>query len=102
MLRRKDEVLHAKYIAKMVKFPKGVMMFGTLTAEGLGSLQSVPNKINADVNIRIFVENLVPNAAHYFQNSDYIFQKDGAPPHRAKKTKVYLDGMGGRCPGLAW
>lgn len=67
----------------------GVMLWGCITCNGVGTLAFVEGNINAEKYIDILEDNLWPVVARHFPQNDYIFQDDNAPVHRARTVIEY-------------
>lgn len=90
VIRTKKEAYHRDCLKRTVKFPASVMVWGCMSAKGLGQLCFVENSINAVCYINILKENLLPSIPKITTFNEYIFQQDGAPAHTAKLTKKWL------------
>lgn len=67
-----------------------LMVWGCITAHGVGTLCIVDGNINAEKYIEIIDSNLWPVVAMHFPNNQYIFQDDNAPVHRARVVKDFV------------
>jgi len=67
----------------------GVLIWGCITFNGLGTLDFVEGDINALKYIDILEDNLWPVVARYFPQNNSIFQDDNAPIHRAREVMEY-------------
>jgi hypothetical protein len=94
VIRSKDEAFHADCIKRTVKFPKGVMIWGCMSAKGLGNFEFIDGIVNAEKYQKILTNGLLPsiNKLHAEENS--IFQQDGASCHTAKSTQKWLSEKG--------
>jgi len=69
----------------------GIMVWGAMTASGLGPLVRVDEKINSDKYCRILEEHLLPYLDELGGRQAYIFQQDNAPSHKAKSTMEWFE-----------
>lgn len=97
VLRRKNEAFHKDCLNRKVKFPASIMVWGCMSAKGVGSLCFV----DGIVNLKILKDHLLPSIEELQSNDkDYIFQQDGAPCHKSKKTMAWLKRKG--LPLIDW
>ncbi len=59
-----------------MKFPKSVMIWGTVTSAGDGTLCFIKSKVNAAVYQEIGEHFMVPSAVKLYGNYDFLFQQD--------------------------
>ena len=79
--RKSGERFHAHCVTPTVKFSTSVMIWGCMTAFGLGPLIFVEGAVNAKKS----KENVLPTIEDITQYIDHpIFQDDSAPCHRAQ------------------
>jgi len=69
----------------------GIMVWGAMTAAGLGPLVRVNEKINSDKYCQILEEYLLPYMEELGGRHTYIFQQDNAPSHKAKATMEWFE-----------
>lgn len=101
MLRTKSEAFHTDCLVKKVKHPASIMVWGCMSAYGVGKLHFIDGIVNAQKYIDILQNQLLPSIETI--KSDYdevIFQQDGAPCHTAKKVKTWLSAN--EIPLLDW
>lgn len=92
VIRRPGEEFLSECIRRSVKFPVSVMVWGCMSAQGVGALHIVDGTVNADKYIGILENHLLPTIRDVERrNVEYIFQQDGAPCHTAKKTKAWME-----------
>lgn len=90
--RRTGEEFHPDCLHSTVKHPLGQMVWGCITAKGVGRLMFVKGTVNAEVYISILRSKLLPTIADMFGSSDEcMFQDDSAPCHRAKKVSTLIN-----------
>jgi len=68
----------------------GIMVWGAMTAAGLGPLVRVNEKINAEKYCQILQEHLLPYMDELGGQQTCIFQQDNAPSHKAKSTMEWF------------
>lgn len=90
VIRDKTEAFHKDCLKRTVKFPKGIMVWGCMSAKGLGTLKFIEGTVNAQKYQDILQESLLPSVASLYPGEDYIFQQDGASCHTAKSTKKWF------------
>lgn len=67
------------------------MIWGSMSASGVGNLHFVEGIMNADKYINVLQNNLRPQIEQTrLNNIDCIFQQDGAACHTAKKVKHWM------------
>ncbi len=90
--RRPGERLSTKCVKKTVKFGGGsVMVWGIMSAAGVGPLVRIQGTVNADVYKRILTQHAVP----CLQNSvNPVFMQDNAPCHKSRKVMKFLSEEG--------
>ena len=62
-------------------------MWGCMAASGVGTLKFVHGQLDAAVYVRLICH-ILEEDGRKLCSSEFIFQQDGAPCHRAKSTKV--------------
>lgn len=72
-----------------VKYPTKVMIWGCMAASGVGRLKIVEGMVNATKYIEILQQSMLPSAERLFE-SDFFFQDDNAPCHRAKSVASWI------------
>ncbi len=77
-----------------VKFPQSVMIWGTMSSDGVGPLCFLKTNVTAPVYQEILEHFMLPSADQLFKDADFIFQQDLAPAHTAKSTKSWLNDHG--------
>lgn len=91
VLRTKGEEYHKDCLSRKVKFPASVMIWGCMSAKGLGSLHFVDGIVNAVKYQSILEHHLLPSIKDLSSpEGEYIFQQDGATCHTAKTSKLWL------------
>lgn len=90
VIRTKTEAFHKDCLKRTVKFPKGIMVWGCMSARGLGVLHFIEGTVNAPKYQEILTHSLLPSIDKLFPNGECIFQQDGASSHTAKSTKKWF------------
>lgn len=89
--RRAGRELEEKNLKGTVKHGGGsLMVWGCMSASGVGSLVFVEGKMDHKQYIRILDENLDASVAKLGIKDTYIFSQDNDPKHTAKNTKLFL------------
>lgn len=91
VVRRKNEAFRPDCLKRVVKFPASLMVWGCMSAHGVGRLHIVDGIVNANKYIDILENHLLPSISELERNNqEYIFQQDGAPCHTAKVVKAWF------------
>ena len=87
--RRPREVLRDVDVRGTMKFGGGsLMLWGCMTADGVGFACKIEGKMDANLYILILGDEFLETLAHYERSKDdTIFQQDNAPAHTTKKVK---------------
>lgn len=89
--RRPGEELLEQCVVPTVKFGGGsVMVWGAMCYRGVGYLEDVSGRLDAEGYIDILGNSMVPSAHLHFFGDTYVLQDDNAPCHRAKKVRDWL------------
>lgn len=83
-----------------MKFPGSVMIWGCMSAQGVGRLHFVEGTVNAVKYQDILKTSLIPSIPSLKYENVYTFQQDGASCHTAKTTKTWLESKG--IPTMEW
>uniref|UniRef100_A0A8C1DR28 Tc1-like transposase DDE domain-containing protein n=1 Tax=Cyprinus carpio carpio TaxID=630221 RepID=A0A8C1DR28_CYPCA len=75
------------------------MVWGFMSACGMGSLHIWKGTINAERYIQVLEQHMLPSRHRLFQGRPCIFQHDNARPHTASITTSWLPE---NIPVLAW
>lgn len=101
MLRQKTEALHPSCLNRKMKFAASVMVWGCMSAQGVGSLHIVDGNMNAEKYKSVLGEHLMPSIPQLSSEyGEFIFQQDGASCHTARTTKAWL--TENEVPVLPW
>ncbi|CAC5418108.1 unnamed protein product [Mytilus coruscus] len=78
----------------------GLMIWGCITYEGVGTITVVTGNTNVSKYIEV-VDNFVwPVIARYFPGDNYKYQDDNAPVHRANSVKIHM--QQNQLHGMEW
>ncbi|KAI4886606.1 hypothetical protein NFI96_000804 [Prochilodus magdalenae] len=88
--RRGGETYNHECVKRSVKFPQSVMVWGCMSARGVGKLCFLKKTVNAAVYQDVLETFLIPTVEEQFGEEDFIFQQDLAPAHAAKSTKDWF------------
>ncbi len=73
-----------------VQKPASLMVWGCMSACGMGSLHIWKGTINAEMYIQVLEQHMLPSRRRLFQGRPCIFQHDNARPHTASITTSWL------------
>lgn len=100
VIRTKSEAFHKDCLKRTVKFPQGIMIWGSISVKGVGNLEFLDGMVNAEKYQDILNRSLLPCIREQFCNEQFIFQQDGASCHTAKSTKKFFGNND--IPVLTW
>lgn len=100
VVRNKHEAFHTDCIKRKVKFPASLMIWGCMSAQGVGGMQFVDGSINATRYQNILKDSLLPSIPSLKHQDSFIFQQDGASCHTARTTKTWL--LSKSIPTIKW
>ncbi len=90
VLRAKEEEdLQACYQHSVQK-PVSLMVWGCISAYGMGSLHVLEGTMNAERYIKVLEQHMLPSRWRLFQGRSSVFQQDNAKPHTAAITTAWL------------
>ncbi len=75
---------------RSVQKPASLMVWGCMSACGMGSLHIWKGTINAERYIQVLEQHMLPSRRRLFQGRPCIFQHDNARPHTASITTSWL------------
>uniref|UniRef100_A0A8C6XBH6 Tc1-like transposase DDE domain-containing protein n=1 Tax=Naja naja TaxID=35670 RepID=A0A8C6XBH6_NAJNA len=78
-----------------VKHPLHVMIWGCITASGIGRMQIVQGIMNSKQYVEVLEKTMLPSAQQLI-GKDFYFQDDNAPCHRAKSVQQWMKKHGVR------
>ncbi len=77
-------------ISAQFRSPASLMVWGCMSACGMGSLHIWKGTINAERYIQVLEQHMLPSRRRLFQGRPCIFQHDNARPHTASITTSWL------------
>jgi hypothetical protein len=88
-----DEGLQSRHVNKTVKHSGGsLMVWGCMTAEGVGYLTKIDAGLDAELYCRILDDELMQTVAYYgLDREKMLFQHDNDPKHKARITTKWLE-----------
>ncbi len=66
------------------------MVWGCISAYGMGSLHFVEGTMNAERCIKVSEQHIIPSRRRLFQGIPCVFQQDIAKPHTTAITTAWL------------
>ncbi len=90
VLRAKEEGDLPACYQRSVQNPALLMVWGCISAYGMGSLHVLEGTINAERYIEILEQHMLPSRRRLFQGRPCVFQQDNAKPHTAAITTAWL------------
>lgn len=91
VIRTKKEAFHKDCLKRTVKFASGVMIWGCMSAKGVGEMQFINGTVNAAKYQEILENNLLRSIQKLCPTEAFIFQQDGASCHTAKTTRNWFE-----------
>ncbi len=73
-----------------VQKPASLMVWGCISAYGMGSLHVLEGTMNAERYIKVLEQHMLPSRRRLFQGRHCVFQHDNAKPHTAAITTAWL------------
>ena len=92
--RKTGEKEMPKCLKSSVKYPQSVMVWGAMSAAGVGPLCFIKGRVNAASYQEILEHFMLPSAEKLYGDEDFIFQHDLAPAHSAKTTGKWFTDHG--------
>ncbi|ROL51069.1 Eukaryotic translation elongation factor 1 epsilon-1 [Anabarilius grahami] len=92
--RKTGEKEMPKCLKSSVKFPQSVMVWGAMSAAGVGPLCFIKGRVNAASYQEILEHFMLPSAEKLYGDEDFVFQHDLAPAHSAKTTGKWFTDHG--------
>ncbi len=90
VIRTKEDKDNPSYYQRSVQKPASLMVWGCMSACGMGSLHIWKGTINAERYIQVLEQHMLPSRRRLFQGRPCIFQHDNARPHTASITTSWL------------
>lgn len=89
--RKKNEALKPRNLIPTVKHGGGsIMVWGSMAYDGVGNLEFIDVKMNADAYIAILDRNMLESARKLNLGRRFYFQQDNDPKHTSKKAREFL------------
>lgn len=89
--RKKNEALKFQNTIPTVKHGGGnIMVWGSMASNGVGNLEFIDVKMNAEVYVDILNRNMKSSAQKLGLGRRYIFQQDNDPKHTSKKAQLFF------------
>ncbi len=85
---------------RSVQKPASLMVWGCISAYGMGSLHVLEGTMNAERYIKVLEQHMLPSRWRVFQGRPCVFQQDNAKPHISAITTAWL--RSGRVRVLNW
>ncbi len=90
VIRTKEDKDNPSCYQRSVQKPASLMVWGCISACGMGSLHIWKGRINAERYIQVLEQHMLPSRRRLFQGRPCIFQHDNARPHTASITTSWL------------
>ncbi len=90
VIRTKEDKDNPSCYQHSVQKPASLMVWGCMSACGMGSLHIWKGTINAERYIQVLEQHMLPSRCRLFQGRPCIFQHDNARPHTASITTSWL------------
>ena len=90
VLRTKEEKNHLDCYRCKGQNPSSVMVWGCISAQGMGNLHICEGTINAERYIQVLEQHMLPSKQRLFHGRPCLFQQDNAKPHSARVTTAWL------------
>ncbi len=86
VIRTKEDKDNPSCYQRSVQKPASLMVWGCMSACGMGSLHIWKGTINAERYIQVLEQHMLPSRRRLFQGRPCIFQHDNARPHASITT----------------
>ncbi len=90
VLRAKEERDLPACHQRSVQKPASLMVWGCISAYGMGSLHVLEGTMSAERYIKVLEQHMLPSRRRLFQGRPCVFQQDNAKPHTAAITTAWL------------
>ncbi len=90
VIRTKEDKDNPSCYQRTVQKPASLMVWGCMSACGMGSLHIWKGTISAERYIQVPEQHMLPSRRRLFQGRPCIFQHDNARPHTASITTSWL------------
>ncbi len=88
VIRTKEDKDNPSCYQRSVQKPASLMVWGCMSACGMGSLHIWKGTINTERYIQVLEQHMLPSRRRLFQGRPCIFQHDNARPHTASITNI--------------
>lgn len=88
--RKKNQDFNPKNVKPKVRHPGGVMVWGCMSARGVGTMLIVNGKIDSYKYCETIEEGIYSSLPKLFPEENFVFMHDYAPAHNSKFTKEWL------------
>uniref|UniRef100_A0A8C1HXF7 HTH cro/C1-type domain-containing protein n=1 Tax=Cyprinus carpio carpio TaxID=630221 RepID=A0A8C1HXF7_CYPCA len=92
--RKTGEKEMPKCLKSSVKYPQSEMVWGAMSAAGVGPLCFIKGRVNAASYQEIMEHFMLPSAEKLYGDEDFVFQHNLAPAHSAKTTGKWFTDHG--------
>jgi hypothetical protein len=86
----RGEGLNNENVSPTIKHSKSLMVWGCVSASGVGELVEISSKMDAKTYVNILENNLIASAKKMKIRDNFIFQSDNDPKHTSKLAKKWL------------
>ncbi len=90
VIRTKEDKDNPSCYQRSVQKPASLMVWGCMSACGMGSLHIWKGTINAERYIQVLEQHMLPSRRRLFQGRPCILQHDNSRPHTASITTSWL------------
>ncbi len=90
VIRTKEDKDNPSCYQRSVQKPASLMVWGCMSACGMGSLHIWKGTINAERYIQVLEQHMLPSRRRLFQGRPCLFKHDNARPHTASITTSWL------------
>ncbi len=90
VLRAKEEGDLPAWHQRSAQKPESLMVWGCISAYGMSSLHVLEGTMNAERNIKVLEQHMLPSRWRLFHGRPCVFQQDNAKPHTAAITTAWL------------
>ena len=87
--RRKGEEFFPECCDRAVQHPISVMIRGSMSWNGVGSLIRLDGRVDSPAYQRILEDHMLQDADHLI-GDDFVFQENNAPIHSSRSTREWL------------
>lgn len=88
--RKSEEKFSPDCLLASPKFPRGILIWGAMAANGVGELAIISGTVNTDVYLDILEHYVLASAENLFGDEHFVLQDDNASCHRSKPIVSWL------------